>query len=109
MEIVSDSDKESKRMQVTVLAQIKAKPGMETQLKDELLSLIVPTHSEEGCINYDLHQSNQDPTHFIFYENWKSQEDLDQHLGKPYIQGFLSKADELLVEPVEITLFTRIG
>jgi quinol monooxygenase YgiN len=96
-------------MQVTVLARIKAKSGMETQLKDELLALIGPTHSEEGCINYDLHQSNEDPAHFIFYENWKSQEDLDQHLGMPYLQRFLGKADEILAEPVEITLFTRIG
>ena len=96
-------------MQVTVLARIKAKSGMETQLRDELLALIGPTHSEEGCINYDLHQSNEDPTHFIFYENWKSQEDLDQHLGMPYLQEFLGKADEILAEPVEITLFTRIG
>jgi quinol monooxygenase YgiN len=96
-------------MQVTVLAQIKAKPGMETQLRDELLALIGPTHSEEGCINYDLHQSNEDPAHFIFYENWKAQEDLDQHLKKPYLEAFLGKADEILAEPVEIKLFTRIG
>ncbi|HUV12409.1 MAG TPA: putative quinol monooxygenase [Acidobacteriota bacterium] len=96
-------------MQVTVLAQIKAKPGMETQLRDELLALIGPTHSEEGCINYDLHQSNEDPAHFIFYENWKTQEDLDQHLKKPYLEAFLGKADEILAEPVEIKLFTRIG
>ncbi len=96
-------------MQVTVLARIKAKPGMETQLRDELLSLVGPTHCEEGCINYDLHQSDEDPSHFIFYENWKSREDLDQHLEKPYIQKFLGKADEILAEPVEITLFTRIG
>lgn len=96
-------------MQVTVLATIIAKAGKEEELKKELLSLIGPTHCEEGCINYDLHQANDDPTHFFFFENWKSQHDLDQHLGKPYIQQFLSKAEALLAEPVAISLFTRIG
>lgn len=96
-------------MQVSVFAQIKAKPGKEEQLRDELLSLIAPTHCEKGCINYDLHQSNEAPAHFMFYENWKTQEDLDQHLAKPYIQAFLAKGDELLAEPAKIALFTRIG
>ncbi|WP_416383486.1 putative quinol monooxygenase [Psychrobacter sp. 28M-43] len=26
------------------------------------------------CINYDLHQDNKNPAHFIFYENWASRE-----------------------------------
>ena len=62
-----------------------------------------PTRSEEGCIN-DLHQSREDPSRFMFYENWVSQEDLDQHLQMPYLKAFREKAGDLLAEPASITL-----
>ena len=55
-----------------------------------------PTRSEEGCINYDLHQSKEDLSRFMFYENWKSQEDLDKHLQMPYLTAFREKAGDLL-------------
>ncbi|MEM9449380.1 MAG: antibiotic biosynthesis monooxygenase, partial [Cyanobacteria bacterium P01_E01_bin.6] len=24
-----------------------------------------------GCIQYDLHEDNENPAHFVFYENWE--------------------------------------
>ena len=94
---------------VTVLALFKAKPGLEEEVRRELMALQEPTRSEEGCINYDLHRSRDDPSRFMFYENWKSQEDLDQHLQMPYLTAFREKAGELLAEPASITLHKMIG
>ena len=36
---------------VTVFALVKAKPGMAETVKQELLALVGPTHTEERCIN----------------------------------------------------------
>ncbi len=94
---------------VTVKAIIKAKDGMEEKAKQELLTLIKPTLSEEGCINYDLHQSVENKNQFMFYENWKSKEDLDKHLETPHIKAFLAKAEDILAEPVEITLWEMVS
>lgn len=94
---------------VTVLARIKAKAGMEERIRQELMALVAPTRSEEGCINYDLHQSVDDQTLFMFYENWRSKEDLDKHLKMPYLEEFGSKAGNMLAEPVEITLWEMIS
>lgn len=96
-------------MAVTVLAIIKAKPGMQTQVEQALKELIEPTRAEQGCINYDLHVLSEDSTGFMFYENWQSKQDLDKHLAMPYIEKFLSKTEELLAEPVAISLYQRIG
>ncbi|MFB3107958.1 MAG: putative quinol monooxygenase [Candidatus Binatia bacterium] len=100
--------KETMGNKVTVLALFKAKPGLEEEVKRELMALQGPTRSEEGCINYDLHQSQEDPSRFMFYENWKSQEDLDKHLQMPYLTAFREKAGDLLAEPTSITLHNRI-
>ncbi len=94
---------------VTVLALFKAKSGLEEEVKRELMALQGPTRSEEGCINYDLHQSKEDPSRLMFYENWKSQEDLDKHLQMPYLKAFREKSGDLLAEPTSITLYEMIG
>lgn len=96
-------------MAVTVIATIKAKPGKEAATQKALLALIKPTRAEAGCINYDLHQLSDDPKVFVFHENWKSKEDLDEHLAKPHLVEFLGKVDDLLAEPVDIKLLDRIG
>jgi quinol monooxygenase YgiN len=45
----------------------------------------------------------------MVHESWASKHDLDEHLKKPYLKAFLKNANELLVEPVEITLWEQIG
>jgi quinol monooxygenase YgiN len=94
---------------VTVLARIKAKEGMEENVRRELLALIAPSRSEKGCINYDLHQSVEDESVFIFYENWTSKEALDAHMEMPYLNAFDEKVEGMLAEPVEISLWEMIS
>ncbi len=94
---------------VTVLARIKAKKGLEERVKGELLFLVSQTRSESGCINYDLHQAVDDQSVFMFYENWASKQDLDEHLEKPYLRAFIEKAKDILEEPPEIILWDMIS
>lgn len=94
---------------VTVLARIKAKKGMEEKVKQELASLIAPTHKEAGCIDYVLHQGKDDKALFMFYENWTSKKALDEHLAKPYLKAFVAKAGELLAEPLDVTLLEMVS
>jgi len=95
--------------QVTVIARIKAKPGMAETVKNEVLALVAPTRAEAGCINYDLHQAADDKSVLMLYENWVSKEDLDKHLAMPYLEAFKAKAAELLAEPLDITLWEMIS
>jgi quinol monooxygenase YgiN len=94
---------------VTVVARIKAKPGLESRVGAALEALVQPTRKEPGCINYDLHQSSDDKSLFLFYENWKSKGDLDKHLEMPYLRDFLTKSTDILDEPVEITLWDMVS
>jgi quinol monooxygenase YgiN len=94
---------------VTIMARMKAKEGMEDKMKEELLSMVGPTRSEPGCINYDLHQSAEDKSLFFFYENWADKKDLEKHAKMPYFKAFMGKARDLLAEPAEITFWRMIG
>ncbi len=92
---------------VTVIAFHRARPGKEDVLREALLSLCGPTRQEQGCINYDLHISADDPGLLVFHENWDTKADLDRHLSSPHIDAFRQTADELLAEPPNITLWTE--
>ncbi len=81
---------------LTVIAKWKAKSGSEEQLNKELRSLLAPTRAEEGCINYDLHRSVEEPGTFMFYENWESRPLWEQHMESPHIQEFWNKREEVV-------------
>jgi len=54
---------------LTIVANITAKSDKIEFVKGELEKLIDITRAEEGCLQYDLHQDNEKPAHFMFYEN----------------------------------------
>lgn len=95
--------------QVTVLARVRAKDGMEERLKAELLSLVAPSRDEAGCINYDLHQLSDDPTYFMFHENWESRAALEAHLETPHSVAFDERVEGMLDAPFDITVWERIS
>lgn len=90
---------------VTVLARVRARAGREDEVRRLLLALVAPSRAEAGCLNYDLHQSADDPTEFMFYENWVSRAALDAHAAMPYLDEFDEQAEGLLAAPVEITFW----
>ncbi|MEM5789887.1 MAG: putative quinol monooxygenase [Syntrophobacteraceae bacterium] len=94
---------------ISVVAKFRAKAGMEVDLKNLLMTLIEPSRSDEGCINYDLHQGTGDPAVFVFYENWQSREHLDRHSATSHVQNFRLKAKDLLAEPPELILMNMIS
>ncbi len=94
---------------LTVVATMKAQPGKEQELRELLEGLIAPTRAEADCVTYALHQGSQDPSIFIFYENWTSQAALDAHLGTPHLQAALPRIPDLLDGDLVITTLNRIA
>jgi quinol monooxygenase YgiN len=94
--------------QLTVVAEMVAKPGKEDELRNALLGLIEPTRRESGCVQYDLHESADQPGRFLFFENWRSKQDLDEHLNTPHLKDLGSRSGELLAEPMRIATYRRL-
>lgn len=92
---------------VTVVATFQARPGKEAELRRALIGLVGPTREEAGCLNYDLHQSPDDPAKFMFHENWTSKASLDAHLQSAHLKALLPQVDDLCVAFPAITLWER--
>ncbi len=82
---------------LTIVARIEAKKDQIDLIKSELIKLIEPTRREAGCIQYDLHQDNENPEIFLFYENWESRELWQNHMNNDHLAAYM-KATEGAVE-----------
>jgi len=94
--------------QYTVVAAFQARFGKEAALREALVKLLVPTRSEEGCLNYDLHESLEAPGKFLFYENWSSQEAHQNHMGSAHIKELEERLEELCANTPEITFWEEL-
>ena len=92
---------------LTIVARIEAKKDRIDLVKSELLKLIEPTLKETGCIQYELHQDNKNPTVFMFYENWKNRELWQEHMNNPHLAGFL-KATAGAIASFTVNEMTKI-
>lgn len=78
---------------LTITGNIISNPDKIDLVKAELEKLVAITRAEEGCIQYDLHQDNENPTYFMFYENWESRELWQTHMGAPHLQAYMEATD----------------
>ena len=95
--------------QLTHLAFFRAAPGKGPALRTALSALVDPTRAESDCLNYDLHQSLDDPDVWCVYENWTSSLGLEAHMRTPHLQSFLASAPGLLSEAIDLRRYAMIS
>jgi quinol monooxygenase YgiN len=83
-------------MKIYLTALVKCKPGNTAELKGYLQQLVAGSTQEEACLQYELYQSTDDDTQFIFHETWASREGLDLHGQQPHIKTFIAQASPIL-------------
>jgi quinol monooxygenase YgiN len=92
-----------------IVAEMTALNGKETELRQKLTGFVAPTRAENGCVQYDLHEAEDRPGQFLFFEKWTSVEALETHLVSPHIAGVLPGIGSILAEPVRISKFRQIA
>lgn len=92
---------------LSVIAKVVAKKESVELVKRELLNIIEPTRNEDGCIGYFLHQDNENPALFMLYENWKSEEKLDDHMNTVHFKALVA-AISGITEELTINKLTQL-
>ena len=93
---------------LTIVADIEARADSVALVKAELEKLVEPTRREAGCLQYDLHQDNDNPAHFLFYENWESRELWQDHMDSRHLKDYLA-ATEGAVAGFTLHEMTHLG
>jgi quinol monooxygenase YgiN len=90
-------------MSLLVFAQITARPGAETDLKNAFAELIPQVRAEAACQLYELYHSTEHPERFIMHERWDDEAGLKAHSEMPHMQAFGKQARNWLAAPVVLT------
>ena len=93
---------------LTIVAHITAEADRIDLVKAELEKLVPVTLKEKGCIQYDLHQDNDNPAYFMFYENWETRDLWQAHMNAPHLAAY-QKATEGAVAEFSLFEMTRAG
>jgi len=70
-----------------------------------LISTIEPMAKESGCISCGIFCDIEDKNRFCLLEEWKTREELDQHIASHQFSILLG-TKVLLCEPLNIQIFT---
>ncbi|HUN61068.1 MAG TPA: putative quinol monooxygenase [Candidatus Sulfotelmatobacter sp.] len=81
---------------LTLVVMLRAKEGQHLLLEAELRALVGPTRKEEGCLQYDLHRSAEQPGTYLFHEVWESREHHTAHTRTPHFLRWNARKDSLL-------------
>ncbi|MGP4068345.1 putative quinol monooxygenase [Halobacillus sp. B29] len=81
--------------EIAITAVFKPKDGHKDALLDELEKVKKASRKEEGCIQYDLHQSIESNTIFL-YEVWKDSGAVQNHIETVHYKTYRENTEDLL-------------
>lgn len=93
---------------LNIVARLTVKRECIESVKSELLKLIEPTRNEAGCITYMLHQDNEHPDIFIFYETWENHACFENHMNTEHFKRYVA-AVASMIEDKTVHKMTRIA
>lgn len=92
-----------------VVAEVRAKPGRENELRAATLPLVAEVRREPNNLLYFLHEDREAPGHFIFYEIFASRADFEAHNATAHVQAWFAKLPELADGGVKVVRMEILG
>ncbi|GFE80631.1 hypothetical protein GCM10011487_26310 [Steroidobacter agaridevorans] len=93
----------------SVVAEVRAKPGKERELREATLRLVAQVRAEPNNLVYFLHEDREAPGHFVFYEIFVSQADFEAHNATPHVQSWFARLPELADGGVKVVRMEILG
>jgi len=94
---------------MVVVAKLKAVKGKEKEMEKALLDIIPKVKEEEGTLVYTLHQDQNDPCVFLFYEKYKDMDALVVHSSTPHFKALFGTIKPLLDGNPEIVMYNELA
>ncbi len=94
---------------IAVVAEVRAKPGKEGELRAATLPLVQAVRREPNNLVYFLHEDREAPGHFVFYEVFASREDFAAHNATPHVQEWFGRLPDLADGGVHVVKMEILG
>ena len=94
------------------MLKVVAKNYADLNHLEEIVSLcrelVEITRGEEGCISYGVYQDAEHPELLTMIEEWKSREDLDNHLHAEHFTRIVPQLGKLMMRPADMNVYEQI-
>ena len=95
--------------EIFMCARFQAKPEKLDELRTRLLEMVTHSIKEPGCLFYNLHVDNSNPTIFYFLEGWKDADALAFHDKTSYVQAIIRDAADLTTDGIKVNFMSKIS
>ena len=92
-------------MSITITAKCKVKPGCDQKYLELARELVAKSRSEAGCQSYGLYQDAQDPSVYLFIEEWKDNEAVRLHNESDHFTRIIPQFEPLCSEPLAVNQY----
>jgi quinol monooxygenase YgiN len=91
---------------IVVAVRVRVKPPKREEFIKLAQGMIEPSQAEKGCISYNFFSDTLDPTAFMYFEEWESQEALKLHSQTEHFVRYSQSISDLLERSPEIRVYT---
>lgn len=95
-------------MSYVVAATYVAKPESVDELKAHLRAMVEPTNDEEGCEEYRVVNSNEDPLTFLLFEVYRDEEAFQAHASSEHFDAHIRNGAWGLLESRSVLFGTPL-
>jgi quinol monooxygenase YgiN len=90
-------------MSITVLVELRVKPGLEALVADRLKVAIPETRKSDGCLDITAHRDLDNPRRFVIIERWSSRESYQAYADWRRSTGSADSMAARLESPSSVT------
>jgi len=90
------------------VAKIKTAEGKGDEFEKEFLKLMPKVLNDPGTVAYILHRSVNDPSLFLVYEKYESEEALKLHGETPHFREFFKATGSMIGGRPEIERYNEV-
>lgn len=90
---------------IIIHANIKVKSQYREAFLEEAGLVSKPSKAEFGNISYHYYEDLEEANSFIFVEQWKDEQAIQQHEETSHFKKFVQEIETLISEPIHVELF----
>ena len=97
----------SEGSQIRINCMLKVDAANVTKALGLAKELVEASRKDDGNIDYDIYQSQTDPTQLMIFETWKDQPSLDTHSAAEHFTRIVPQLQEMAVGEMAIQVFKK--
>ncbi|HTY97723.1 MAG TPA: putative quinol monooxygenase [Solirubrobacteraceae bacterium] len=87
---------------IVVVGRVCTDAEKRAQMLEVAHKVATASREEEGCVDYRVFEDTEQPNNFVFVEEWKDEDALQQHFATPHIAEFMQAVMGTIVAPPDV-------